>query len=222
MNKFQEVEGLFSRAEEHLNWLREYVVHPDPDRLATNSGYYIAPESGDIFTAKVRIVIGEFASCLRNALNYLTCAVAEQDSGVWSNTNQFPLESSVKGFEGNRSRFLQRVSDEHVRFFERFQPYNIGRPFERLRDFSNAYRHRELIRVEKQFQNTELPKPPPQTYRLPAGHEVRMNYFVTAISLADGNRVVQALEEIEGGVRQAVIGFRQPLERYIRLSGITF
>ena len=218
LNKFQEVEALFSRAEEHLKWLRDYVLHPDPDLSADKEGFYFLPESGDIFAAKVRIVVGEFANCLRNALNYLTCALAEQENkGSVSRSVQFPLESSPDGFRKNRARYLSGIPDEHLAFFERFQPYHAGKSFELLRELSNAYRHRELIRVEKKFQRTESPTPPPLTYQAPAGHKARMEYFSLAVSLPDGSPIVQALEEIERCVHQTVDEFKTPLARYISL-----
>ncbi len=216
LNKLQEVEALISRAEEHLKWLRDCVVHPDPNLSAEKEGFYFVPESGDIFAAKIRIVVGEFASCLRNALNYLTCALAEQESGVCANSVQFPLESSPESFGQNRTRYLRGIPDEHLAFFERFQPYSSGKPFELLRELSNAYRHRELIRVEKKFQRTELPTPPPKTERLPAGHVVRTEYFAMALSLPDGSAIVPTLEEIERCVRQTLDEFKVPLRHYLR------
>lgn len=216
LNKFQEAEALLIRADEHLKWLGSFVVHPNANLAADNAGYYFLPQSGDLFAAKVRVVIGECASCLRNALNYLTCAVAEQDSRTpAANSVQFPLESSPDSFFDNRNRFLRGVADEHLAFFERFQPYNAGEPFKLLRDLSNAYRHRELIRVQQKIEWIEASPPPPQTYRLPADHEVRMDHFSVAISLAEGTPVVQTLEEIQRRVREAVKEFRQPLARYI-------
>src|ERR1700733_12351109 len=116
--KFQEVKALQSRADEHLDWLRKNVVRPDPDRFASKEGFNFVEGSGDLFTAKILIVIGEFASCLRNALNYLTCALAEQDSGSVANSVQFPLESKPEGFASDRVRrgFLKGISDEHLAF----------------------------------------------------------------------------------------------------------
>src|SRR5260370_13168350 len=94
LNKLQEIEFLIGRADEHLEWLRKYVITPDPNLVADNLGYYFAPESGDNITTRIRIVIGEFASCLRNSLNYFACTVAEQDSGSVGKQVQFPIESS--------------------------------------------------------------------------------------------------------------------------------
>ena len=218
LNKFQEVEALFSRAEEHLKWLKEYVVHPEPDISASNEGFHILEESGDIFAAKIRIVVGEFASCLRNALNYLTCALAEQESGAAAaNTVQFPLESSPDSLPQDRvrNRYLKGIPDEHLAFFDRFQPYKAGKPFELLRELSNAYRHRELINVKKAFQRPKGVTPPPKTERTVGGHEVRVEYFAVAVSLPDGSPIIDALEEIELRVREAVVEFRKPLARYI-------
>jgi hypothetical protein len=216
LNKFQEVQALFSRAEEHLEWLRQNVIHPDPNLSANKEGFYIVPQSGDIFAAKVRIVVSEFTSCLRNALNYLTCTLWEQENkGTIPNSVQFPLESTPDGFTKNRDRFLKGIPDKHLAFFERFQPYNAGKPFELLRELSNAYRHRELIRVQKEFQRGEISAPPPQAYRTLGGHVMTVDHFAVAVSLADGSPIVQTLEEIERRVRQTVIEFREPLAPYI-------
>jgi hypothetical protein len=216
INKFQEAEALLMRADEHLKWLRDFVVHPDANLSASNAGYYFLPQSGDLFAAKVRVVVGECASCLRNALNYLTCAVAEQDSRApATNSVQFPLESCPNSFIDNRNRFLRGVADEHVAFFEQFQPYKTGKPFHLLRDLSNTYRHRELVRVQQDIQWIEGSPTPSETYRLPAGHEVRVDRFTVAVSLADRTPIVQALEEIQRRVREAVQEFRKPLARYV-------
>jgi hypothetical protein len=215
--KFQEVKALQSRADEHLDWLRENVVHPDPDRFASKEGFSFVEGSGNLFTARILIVIGEFASCLRNALNYLTCALAEQDSGSVANSVQFPLESDPQRFPSDRVRhgYLKGIADEHVAFFEPFQPYKAGKPFELLREFTNAYRHRELIRVEQVFQRPKVVAPPSEAYRLPAGHVVSVEYFAIAVSLPDGSPIVETLEEIKRRVAQAVKEFRKPLARYV-------
>lgn len=224
LNKFQEVEALFSRAEEHLNWLRENVVHPDPDRFASKEGFYFVEGSGDIFTARVVIIVGEFASCLRNALNYLTCALVEEKGGSASKSVQFPLESSPEGFasEHVRKRYLKGIPKEHFAFFERFQPYKAGKPFELLRELSNAYRHRELIRVEKVFQRSKGITPPPQTQLTVGGHQMRVEFFAIAVSLPDGSPIIETLEEIERRVRDTVVEFREPLGKYIRDNCIQF
>jgi hypothetical protein len=154
---------------------------------------------------------------LRNALNYLTCALAEQDSGSVASTVQFPLESDPQPFPSDRVRhtFLKGISAEHLAFFERFQPYEAGKPFELLRDLTNAYRHRELIRVEKVFQRPKAVAPPPETHGIPGGHTVRVEYFTIAVSLPDGSPIIEALEEIKRRVAQAVKEFREPLARYV-------
>src|SRR5208282_6765353 len=113
LNKFEEIKFLLERADEHLKWLREQVVHPNPDLVANKTGYYITPESGDIFAAQVRIIIGECVSCMRNALNYATSIVSEQDSKAVFNSVQFPIESSPENFAANRSRYLKGIADEH-------------------------------------------------------------------------------------------------------------
>jgi hypothetical protein len=93
---------------------------------------------------------------LRSALNYGTCALAEQDSGSVGNSVQFPIESSPDLFNSRRNTFLKGISDKHVAFFERFQPYNTGEWIGLLRDFSNFYKHRGLIRVNKKSTRSNI------------------------------------------------------------------
>ena len=111
LNKLQEMLLLLDRADEHLNWLRKHAVHPSRELGAESSGYYILAESGDLFAGKIRIVMGEFASCLRNALNYATCTLAERDSGAIGRQVQFPIEDSREGFNGHRNSLFERRSE---------------------------------------------------------------------------------------------------------------
>jgi hypothetical protein len=213
LNKLQEIDLLLDRAGEHLKWLRKYAIHPDPNLIPEKAGYYISPESGDIYTGTIRIVIGEFASSLRNALNYLTCALTEQDSGRVGKKVQFPIESSPKGFWYHRDTYLEGIRDEHLALFERFQPYRatdenwIGL----LRDLSNWYRHNGLIRVEKVFQRPKVPTTPAQTERRGLFTvEVRRD-FTFAVSLPDGRPVIQTLEKLLLRVREAIKEFEAML-----------
>jgi hypothetical protein len=153
-NKRQELDFLLRRAGEHLVWLRENVVHPDANISAENMGYYVIPSAGDAFAGKIKIVIGEHVGSLRNALNYLTCAVAEQDSGRIGKQVQFPIESSPDSFAAHRNSYLEGVLDEHLALFKRYQPCfapDVGW-ISLLRDLSNWYRHKGLIRIQKVFQ----------------------------------------------------------------------
>src|SRR5579875_104163 len=145
LNKFQEIELVLVRANEHLEWLRKYVVHPNPDLVPEKDGW-IVEEPMDIFGGNVRIRIGDFAATLRNALNYLACLFAEQDSGSVGKRVQFPIEDSPKSFAGQRPVYLKGVADPHVAAIERFQPYNTGDWIKDIQTFSNWYRHSGLIK----------------------------------------------------------------------------
>jgi len=211
LNKLQEIELLLDRAHEHLEWLQKYVVHPDPNLVPERAGYHILPESFDPITGQIRIVMGEFASCLRNALNYLTCALAEQDSGSIGKRVQFPIEDTPDDFTTKRVRqgHLKGIRDEHLALFERFQPYRatdkdwIGL----LRDLSNWYRHNGLIRVEKVFQGPKDPTLPAEIeWHGPLKMEVRRD-FTFAVSLPDGRPVIETLEELLLLVRGAIKEF---------------
>jgi hypothetical protein len=211
LSKFQEIELLLDRADEHLEWLRKYVSHPDPNLRPENSGYYILPESGDLFAGKMRILMGEFASCLRNALNYATCTLAEQDSGRLGRRVQFPIEDSSDGFMGRRNSYLKGVRDEHLALFEKLQPYNAGNEFKLLREFTNDYRHRELIRVEKVFQRPGRFVCPPKIERHPT-FTVEVREFTFAVSLPDGSAFVETLEDIKRRVVAAIKEFKPLLD----------
>jgi hypothetical protein len=214
LNKFQEIELLLDRASEHLEWLRQHVIRPDPDLIPEKTGYYVLPESGDLFAGKLRLIIGEFASCLRNALNYVTCALAEKDSGSIGKQVQFPIESSPQGFAGHRKPYLEGIRDEHLALFERLQPYRatdedwIGL----LRNLTNLYRHEGLIRVQEVFQRPKVPTIPAQTER--HGNftvEVRRD-FTVAVSLEDGRPVIETLEKLLLRVGEAVKEFEPLLD----------
>ncbi|SRR6266404_240787 len=220
LNKFQEIELLLKRADEHLEWLRQRVIHPDADLIPKKLGFYIAEESFDLYVGRIRIVLGEYTSCLRNALNYPTCALAEQESksGVVSNSVQFPIEGCVKSFKANRNRFLKGIPDKHVAFFERHQPYNARNRFEILRDYSNAYRHRELGQVQKVFQRPKEFTTPSQTERV-GSFEVEVRFdLALAVAFPDGSRIIETLEELPAHVLQTVEEFKPLLAGYLSRS----
>jgi len=218
LNKLEEIKFLLDRTEEqHLSWLRKYVIHPDPNLVAGNSGYYIAPNSGDIFAAEARLTIGDCAGRLRNALNYLTCTVAEQDSGRIGRQVQFPIDDSPEIFASHRNTYLEGIRDEHLAAFERLQPYNAGDWIKLLQRLSNWYRHKGLIGVQKVFQQPGVPTAPAQTERH-GGITVEVCPFIIAISLEGGLPVVQTLEEIKRRVGETVDEFKPVLARYIAFN----
>lgn len=221
LNKFQEVELLLQRADKHLKWLRPRVVHPEPDLAVKNEGNRIISESSFDFTvANITLTIGEFASCLRNALNYLTCAVAEQDSGRVGKSVQFPIESCQDHFERHRSSYLEGVRDDHVAFFKQFQPYVTGYPswIMLLQRLTNWYRHHGLIRVKKQLYYPHVPTLEPETVTI-GGIEMQMRHDLSfAVSFDDGLPIIETLEKLQMLTRYTIEEFKSPLERYISLN----
>jgi hypothetical protein len=214
LNKFHEVEFVLERASEHLEWLRGLVRHPDPNLIPEKHGW-IVEESFDVFGANLRIRIGECASSLRNALNYLMCVFAEQDSKRVGKQVQFPIESTPEDFAGKRDRFLEGISNEHVACIERFQPYYAGDWIKDLQKLSNWYRHSGLIKVQKTWQKPERFTSPSHTYR--TGKfvvEVNPDFFA-AISLEDGRPVVETLEELHRRVSEAINELKPLLARYL-------
>ncbi len=218
VNKFEEIDLLFERADEHLEWLRKHVIHPDENLVPEQIGFHIVESSGDRFTGKVRIVIGEFATCLRNALNYATMIVAEQDSkAAVGNTVQFPIDDCEDTFERNAPRYLRGISEEHVAFFKTHQPYAARNRLALLRELTNVYRHRELIAVKKVFQRPERFTTPSDTHTIGQFKvEVRHDFSV-AIAFPDGSRIIEALEELRLEVPKIVEEFRPLLKEWLSL-----
>src|ERR1700691_1868018 len=165
LNKFQEVECILKRAGEDVDWLREYVPPADPNRIPDKS-WNILHESFDLFTAEIRLRIGDLAGRLRNSVNYFVCILAEQDSGRIGKHVQFPIEDHPNGFIGHRTSYLEGVSDEHVAAIEVFQPYKTGDWIKDLRTFSIWYRHSGLIKAQKVFQQPERFSSPPDAERV--------------------------------------------------------
>jgi hypothetical protein len=122
-----EIKALVERAEEHFTWIRDILAAPHQVNIPAE---YTDPKMRRIFlenfldslTTKIRVRIGEFTNSLRNSLNYLACAFAEQDSGSVGNQVQFPIESDPKVFASRRKTFLKGISDPHVALIERCQP----------------------------------------------------------------------------------------------------
>src|SRR5208283_2243285 len=176
---------------------------------------WVLEQSFDLATSDVRFHIGEFASRLRNALNYFTCILAEQDSGGVGKRVQFPIEDTPESFAGQRNSYLKGITDKHVAAIEVYQPYKTGNWIKDLREFSNWYRHSGLIKVQKVFQEPESFPSPPHTYRVgQAVMEVQGGFFA-AVSLEDKRPVVQALEEIHRRVCEATNDLKPTLQRYL-------
>lgn len=94
--------------------------------------------------ALLSIRISEMFLNLRAALDYIVYAVAKLDSGIVQKGTQFLIEDCPDGFERQKTSRMRGVNCCHVAMFEELQPYKTGQWTARLRDFSNADKHREL------------------------------------------------------------------------------
>ncbi len=214
LNKFQEIEFILNRASEDVDWLREHVPAPDPNRIPDKS-WNILHESFDLFTATIRLRVGDLAGRLRNSLNYFVCILAEQDSGRVGKRVQFPIEDREEGFVGHRNSYLEGICDKHVAAIEVYQPYKAGNWIKDLRELSNWYRHSGLIGAEKVFQQPESFPSPPDAERVGQFVVQVQRGFSSTVSLEDGRPVAQTLEEIHRRVREAIDDLKPTIARYL-------
>ena len=127
------------------------VRDPEPGAL---------PESFDMITAKVRIVIGEFANALRSALNQITYALAEQHSGKVGKHVQFPIEKTPEKFLAKQATLLEGIPDKIIATFKRFQFYNGATWLLLLQSLSNIDKHRHLVAVKKRIRHVSPKRRP--------------------------------------------------------------
>lgn len=221
MNKFEEIQYVYDRADEHLGWLSDHIIHPDENLVPEKFGYQILEDSGDVHVGKMRVVIGEYATCLRNALNYATMIMAEQETGssTVGNSVQFPIDDSEKIFKGHVCRYLKGIKDPNkIAFFEAKQPYKARNRLALLRDLTNVHRHRELIAVKKVFQRPERFTEPAETKRV-GRFKMEVRYdFTVAVAFPNGGRILEALNELRAYVPQVVEEFRPHIRKWLSLN----
>jgi hypothetical protein len=213
---FDEVQGLIDRSDKHLEWLKDYIPHFNEKALAYNPDAVSLDESFDLITREIRITLGKFANCLRSVLDYLTCAVVEQDSlQEASNRVQFPIEDQPDVFQNRRDTQLKGLLDKHVPFFERYQPYNNSWNWTALlRDLTNFNKHRGLINVKKTLHQVATLSPAlgdtkgsgsgPDKMQMQSG-------LAFTISFKNGSNIISQLEVIRHGVQEIVAHFRSLL-----------
>ena len=103
---------------------------------------------------QVAILVGEIVYNYRAALDYLVCTLSKVDAPAWQGQrrNQFPIESTRRGFDGRRHTFLAGLSAAHVAIIERYQPYAGCQWTRRLASLSNRDKHNDLIVVAQGLQ----------------------------------------------------------------------
>src|SRR5262249_34879611 len=126
IKKLDEINAMIDRGGDHLAWLMDFIRHPDGRAIAADPNIHTLEESFNIITTDIRIRIGECANSFRNALNYMTCALAEQDSGTIGNNVQFPIADTPRTFRKQCKSYLEGIKKERIRLFAKVQPYEGG------------------------------------------------------------------------------------------------
>jgi len=226
MDRVYEIELLIERGGEHLDWLRKWVFHLDNETVVGNSDTYALAESFDRPATRIRIFIGEFANALRDALNQITYAVAEQSSRKVGERVQFPIEESPDRFADKVATQLEGIPVEVVALFKRFQPYNGCECLSLLRALSNVHKHRHLVAVKKNVRNVAPQvRLTDETELSPEGIRVRKKEFYWpdnvdmkvnppyTVALADGTPIIKSLETLLSGVERIFNEFKPLLKR---------
>jgi hypothetical protein len=160
---FLNIEYQLRRAKEHLTDIEAEIsdiVESNHD-IRTEEGWdgqWPSVMSGEIeFTEEaplsIRGKVGEFAINVRSALNFMTVRLAAFDSGTEAAGGfiQFPIDDSPDSFARHRKTYLKGVRDEHIAFFQRYQPYNRCDWMKRLRGLSNTSKHVDLVLVRTEY-----------------------------------------------------------------------
>jgi hypothetical protein len=158
---------------------------------------------------------------LRTALDYLIFELAKLDCGGEQSGTQFPIMDAPQDFAGRGTTFfLKGVNATHVACIERLQPYNGCNWTRRLRDSSNADKHRHFIPsvgnsritvhsgVERddldRIQGFERRAMHPLT-----GSEVNAKVYIAGeVTFDDGEPIVDTIEVIKAQVAQTLADFK--------------
>jgi hypothetical protein len=218
IKKLDEINAMIDRGGKHFAWLEDFVRHHDGRVIPNEPDVHVLEESFDVIVTNIRIRIGECANSFRNALNYMTCAIAEQDSGHIGYAVQFPIEDSTQRFWNRRDTYLEGIRDERIATFEKFQPYNAGDWLKDLRSLSNFYKHKGLIVVDKQVDQIERLAP---TSRTKSGlrvitRQMHVNRPAIRVAFPDGRPIIQTLDVVHHGVCDIIDEFNP----FIRNIGI--
>jgi hypothetical protein len=168
-------------------------------------------ELGELRAQHIHLIIGDFVSNLRTALNYVAVALAKRDSGTLraGPKVQFPIESSPDLFAKHRATYLEGVSDEHVTEIKRVQPYNGCEWTKLLQRFSNQDKHLSVITIHHEIVGST-------TYRkakISTGDRcMKMDCRVEVeITFSNGAPVVEMLQELQSSVADFLSGFNRIL-----------
>lgn len=167
----------------------------------------LPPET--FFDMRFGVLVGEIFYNLRCSLDYLIFELAKLDSGVEQRGTQFPIVHSRNDFDTRRKCWLKGLNDVHIAAIERLQPYNGGHWTERLRECSNADKHRHLVQAGGEVEFTvhsslekdiarcgghERQIPHPASEQPPVKIKV---YPSGGVAFSDGDTVAETVEEIK-------------------------
>jgi hypothetical protein len=166
------------------------------------------------------VLVGEIFYNLRSSLDYLIFELAQLDSGVVQDGTQFPIIDTKKGFQERVGRWLKGVNNGHIAAIEQLQPYNGCSWTKRLRECSNADKHRHFVQVggtttinvhssfEKDLARCwghDRQIPHPVTGQPPVKMKV---YPSGSVTFPDGAIVPETVEEIKAQVANTIIKFK--------------
>jgi len=228
------LDGCFERvirADEHLAELKREIaivfekqahavpfdLDPNPPHRVINLG----PPSETFFGMRIGTLTGEICYNLRSALDYLVFELAILDSGSPQDGTQFPIMDAPKDFAGRgKTAYLKGINAAHVACIERLQPYNGCNWTRRLRDCSNADKHRHFVpsggnsrvTVHSSLERSDLARihgferktPHPVT-----GRDVNMKVHIAGeVAFADGTLIGETIEEIKTRVANTIRYFK--------------
>lgn len=199
--------GTPSDPRERLSWARDAIdeftgaaiahgLHGTGEQERERDHGLRAFQEPRVIPAKLRRLVSEALVHLRTSLDYavyeLSALRAEErsaSSSSWQKASQFPIVDTSESFQ-NVGRRLRCLSEADISVVESFQPYRGMEWLGRLRDLSNADKHRALV------------------FALSTGGLIaspsRVHFAFPYIALEDGSSAVEALDEMYWGVATVV------------------
>ena len=162
----------------------------------------------------IAILVGEVIYNLRASLDYLIYELACFDSGQIVEGTQFPIETSVQGFNRRIGRlddrrkgiFLRGVSDEHIAIIKDLQPCNGCQWTKILQSISNPDKHRELTLIHR---GVRYNIPDGSTEAIIDGSPVNMNDGISInVAFKDGLPIIETLEQLHSEITKVLDLFK--------------
>ncbi len=150
----------------------------------------------------------ETALHFRGALDYMVGQLSILDtpnvSGQKRRT-QFPIEDLESQFDGQRSRYLCGINDDHVASLRALQPFNGCSWTRLLRDLSNHDKHNDLILTQTDVMVSGGFTPTPGADGNSGHGELQFRLLpVLQIVLGEGPQLIESLQTIESQVARTL------------------